>query len=303
MLDAVSSFLEQLFAEGLLISSGVDGLYGRSDAFERVATALDALVSRTGAPDKPEVMRFPPAMSRAEFEASGYLKAFPQLAGTVHSFCGDDHAHRAVLQCLEVGADWTGHQAASDIVLTPAACYPLYPVLARRGTVPSAGYLADLQSFCFRREPSLEPTRMQMFRMHEYVRVGTPDQVMAFRDTWMARACAMTASLALPFEVDVANDPFFGRAGRMLADSQRSQKLKFELLIAVNSAASPTACASFNCHLDHFSQVWPLHLASGDLAHTACVGFGLERLSLALFRHHGLDVAAWPDAVRKELGL
>jgi seryl-tRNA synthetase len=302
-MDAEPAFLEQLFAEGVLIPSGVDGLYGRGFAFEHVLTQLDALVSRAGAPERPEIMRFPPAMSRADFEVSGYLKGFPQLAGTIHSFCGDDHAHRAILQCLDAGTDWTGDQAASDIVLTPAACYPLYPVLARRGTVPEGGYLADLQSFCFRREPSREPTRMQMFRMHEYVRVGTPDEVMAFRETWMERACAMMASLSLPYEVDVANDPFFGRAGRMLAESQRGQKLKFELLIPVNSVASPTACASFNCHLDHFSQVWPLRLASGDLAHTACVGFGLERLTLALFRHHGLDPAGWPAEVRETLAL
>ncbi len=177
-MNAEPAFLDQLLAEGLLIPSGVHGVYGRAFAFEHVLTQLDALVSRAGAADGPEIMRFPPAMSRSEFEASGYLKGFPQLAGTIHSFCGGDHAHREVLQCLDAGTDWTGHQAASDLVLTPAACYPLYPVLARRGEVPSAGYLADLQSFCFRREPSQEPTRMQMFRMHEYVRVGTPGQVM-----------------------------------------------------------------------------------------------------------------------------
>ena len=35
-----------------------------------------------------------------------------------------------------------------------------------------------------------------------------------------------------------------------------------------------------------------------SVAHTACVGFGLERITLALLRHHGLDLAAWPEAVR-----
>jgi hypothetical protein len=34
------------------------------------------------------------------------------------------------------------------------------------------------------------------------------------------------------------------------------------------------------------------------MAHTGCVGFGLERLALALFKHHGLDVAGWPASVR-----
>jgi hypothetical protein len=41
--------------------------------------------------------------------------------------------------------------------------------------------------------------------------------------------------------------------------------------------------------------------ADGGVAHTACVGFGLERITLALLRHHGLDLAAWPDSVRTTL--
>jgi hypothetical protein len=41
---------------------------------------------------------------------------------------------------------------------------------------------------------------------------------------------------------------------------------------------------------------------SGDEpAHTACLGFGLERITLALLRTHGLDVSTWPAAVREEL--
>ena len=41
--------------------------------------------------------------------------------------------------------------------------------------------------------------------------------------------------------------------------------------------------------------------ADGEVAHTACVGFGMERVALALFKHHGLDVKAWPAPVRKAL--
>jgi hypothetical protein len=31
------------------------------------------------------------------------------------------------------------------------------------------------------------------------------------------------------------------------------------------------------------------------------VGFGLERITLALFRAHGMDVRHWPKDVRKQL--
>ncbi len=240
-------------------------------------------------------------MNRAYFEKSGYMKSFPQLAGTVHSFCGNDHDHLSLLQCMEEDKDWTKEQKATDIALTPAACYPLYPTVAKRGPISMEGGLFDLQSYCFRHEPSKDPARQQLFRMREYVCMGTEAHVTTFRQTWMDRGVEMMKSIGLDVEIDIANDPFFGRAGRLLANNQRDQNLKFELLIPVTSQANKTACMSFNYHQDAFGQKWGLSLEDGSVAHTACVGFGLERIALALFAHHGLDVAAWPEAVRKTL--
>jgi seryl-tRNA synthetase len=140
-----------------------------------------------------------------------------------------------------------------------------------------------------------------MFRQREHVRIGTPDQVGRFRELWMERGKVAMQQLCLPHELDVANDPFFGRSGRVLAVSQRQQALKFEMLIPVNSKESPTACISFNYHLDHFGQTWGLRLPDGTCAHSACVGFGLERLTLALFRHHGFHPVDWPRQVRDAL--
>ena len=87
----------------------------------------------------------------------------------------------------------------------------------------------------------------------------------------------------------------------MLKASQRAQELKFELSIPINEGQKPTACISFNYHQDHFGVGWGLETASGETAHTACVGFGMERLTLALFKTHGLDVDLWPRRVRDEL--
>ncbi|CZT33250.1 amino acid--[acyl-carrier-protein] ligase [Rhizobium sp. 9140] len=300
-MDMQLSLLDRLFAAGLLIDTGVDGLYGRSGVFEDVITRFEAVIDGLGGVDKPEAIRFPPGMNRAHFEGSGYMKSFPQLAGTIHSFCGCELDHVSLLTCMEEGKDWTGQQQATDIVLTPAACYPLYPTIAKRGALPAGGGLFDLQSYCFRHEPSKEPTRMQLFRMREYVRMGKPADVVAFRQDWMERGTKLMESVGLPVEIDVANDPFFGRAGKMYKNNQRNQNLKFELLIPVNANAGPTACMSFNYHQDHFGKTWGLTTDDGETAHTACVGFGLERIALALFKHHGLDVNEWPAHVRKTL--
>ena len=106
-MDTQVSFLEQLFDKGFLVKSGVDGLYGRGEAYEEVISGFDSLITRTVGEDKAEKISFPPGMSRVAFEKSGYMKSFPQLAGTVHSFCGVDHDHTELLAQLAEGENWT----------------------------------------------------------------------------------------------------------------------------------------------------------------------------------------------------
>ncbi len=303
MCGSCSSLLDRLFAKGVLHATGVDGLYARSGYFESVISGLDTLISRLGADNGAEVMRFPPGMSRAHFEKSGYMNSFPQLSGTVHSFAGNERNHLALLDKIHNGEAWTNGQTATDIVLTPAACYPLYPIVAKRGAVHADGLLFDVQSYCFRHEPSQDPARMQMFRMREFVRIGTRDQVTTFRENWLEQGRGFARELALPHEIGAANDPFFGRAGRMMASSQRELQLKFELLVPIECVDGSTACMSFNYHQDHFASLWGIELVSGEAAHTACVGFGMERLVLALFKHHGIDIGEWPPSVRAALAL
>ena len=301
MLDD-AAFLDELVTAGILIPTGVDGVLGRSGLFEEVVERMDAMITREGRDQGAEVIRFPPVLPRTDLEASGYLNGFPHLVGTVHCFCGDERGHAEMLSSLGTGGDWTSGQAASDLVLTPAACYPVYPLVARRGTLAAGGHTVDVASYCFRREPSRAPARMQMFRMREYVRFGTPNQVTSFRDDWIRRGRTMVASLRLPLTVDLANDPFFGRVGKLLAHNQQEHRLKYELRVPISGNA-PTACLSFNHHLDHFAQTWDLWTADGVLAHTACVAFGLERLVLALLRHHGFQPSLWPAETRAALAI
>ncbi len=303
LVDAHRAYRDDLLKQGVLISMGVDGLYGRSGAFEKVVDGINSAVSALGDADGPQVMRFPPGIGKWQLEKSGYMKSFPQLVGTVHSFEGNDRDHRALLETMEQDGDWTAGQKATQVALTPAACYGVYPAVAAHGPMKETGALVDVLTYCFRHEPSIDPARMQMFRQREHVRIGTAEQVLAFRELWMQRGRAIVESLALPFDVDVANDPFFGRTGKMLAASQREESLKFELLVPITSTESPTACVSFNYHRDLFGEKWGLQTSTGVVAHTACVGFGLERITLALFKHHGFDTDKWPAKVRDVLRL
>jgi len=288
--------------ENLLLPSGIDGVYARTAAFEDVVNGLAALISRHREPGT-EVLRFPPVMSRRHLEKSGYLKSFPHFLGCVCCLNGAEADIRGTVERFEGGEDWTPALSAADLVLTPAACYPVYPLVASRGDVPAAGLLFDVASDCFRREPSRDLDRLQSFRMREYVCIGTPEQIDDFRRRWMARAQDVAGQLGLPFQLVQASDAFFGRGGELMAMSQIEQALKFELLVPIRSAEQPTACMSFNYHRDHFGTSWNLRNAAGQVMHTGCVAFGMDRLALALFAAHGLDMAGWPRPVCEALAL
>jgi seryl-tRNA synthetase len=242
-------------------------------------------------------------MSRKQLEKSGYLKSFPNLLGCVCALHGSVASIRSAVERHDNGGDWTTSATSSDLVLSPAACYPVYPIVATRGPLPAGGSQFDIEADVFRHEPSRSLDRLQSFRMREFVRVGSPDEILEFRESWMAKARGLAADLKVPFTIEVANDPFFGRVGQVMAVSQRQQALKFELLIPYYPGAAPTACMSFNYHREHFGQVWGIRDNKGELAHTGCVAFGIDRLTVALFAIHGLDLRKWPSVAKAALAL
>jgi seryl-tRNA synthetase len=297
------AYLDQMFEARLLTPTGVHGLYARGQAFEQVRRAVDALITRTAAPEAPEPLHFPPLIPRQQLEQSGYLGSFPHLAGTVFGFEGNEADAAAQLDVASRHEDWSGFQTMSEVALTPAACYPLYPAVAARGPVPPGGLTLDTgDAYVFRREPSSDPSRLQIFHMREIVRVGDPDAVLEWHLAWRARAQALLGSLGLELELEAANDPFFGRTGRLLAAQQRDQQLKWELTAPVTEDGR-TAIASANYHQDHFGHTYGLRTDDGEPAHTACTAFGQERITLALFAAHGLDLGDWPDEIAARLEL
>ncbi len=115
-----------------------------------------------------------------------------------------------------------------------------------------------------------------------------------WRDAWLQKGIGILRSLGLPAQSDVASDPFFGRGGKVLGRSQLEQRLKFEVLVPVISLENPTAVCSFNFHQEHFGGTFDIRTADGNVANTACLGFGLERVTMALFKTHGFDPERWP---------
>jgi seryl-tRNA synthetase len=300
--EARRAFRRDLLEAGVLIGTASAGIYGRSAVFEAILTGLDRVLTEMAEPLGATALRFPPVYPRADFERTDYIASFPDLSGVVSSFEAGDREHRELLAAREAGEPWDGWLTPADVVLTNAICHPLYATL--EGRLPAGGGIYDILGWGFRHEPSLDPMRMQSFRMHEFVYVGDPEGAQAYRDEWLDRAFETLTSLGLPVDAVPANDPFFGRAGKMLVSAQLRENLKIELIVPMyGDLHEGTAIASANCQRDHLTAAFGIRTADGAVAHGACLAFGMERTVLALLRTHGLDVGDWPLDVRARLGL
>lgn len=299
MRHEMQDFHRGLVEHGYVMPSGVQGVWGRGTALEDIVQRFDALVMRETKDDGAQPLQFPPVLPRVLIEKLGYLDNFPQLAGSVHSFFGGDAEGREIARRAREGEEWEQMLSPTEVMLAPAACYPVYPNFS--GLLPNGGRLVTVLGWVFRHEPSDEPTRLQSFRMREFIRMGAEGEVVQWRDAWLERGLKLLQGLGLDAKPDVAADPFFGRTGRMMAAQQVEQRLKFEILVPVISQDKPTAVCSFNWHQDHFSGKFGIRTADGATAQTACLGFGMERVALALLNTHGLDIGQWPDEVRKQL--
>ena len=278
-------------------------MYGRTALFEKVIEGLTGLISKHRERNT-EVLRFPPVINRAHIEKAGYLHSFPNLLGAVSCLSGDEmeirRRRRPAGQGRRLDRRIDAHRLGAD------AGRLLPHLSAGRGTRPHSRQTASSSmsratvSATSRRRTS---TGCRASGCGNMFVMGSPEQASDFRDRWIKRGQEIADQLGLKHSIAPASDPFFGRAAKLMADSQIEQALKFELLIAVRSEEQPTACMSFNCHRDHFGTKWNLRDEAGEVAHTACAAFGMDRLALAMFATHGTELRNWPASVRATLSL
>lgn len=274
------------------------GVYLYPGPFEQVIAGLRRGIATLAADEPSQRLTIPPVIARSIIERAGYVKAFPQLLGTVHSYPGDGRDWAALAPLVEQGGAWHAEQRISDLVLLPAACYPVYASLEGAALGEPARFAVE--ATCFRQELTSEPGRLRSFRMVELVTVATEEYCLQWRAMWLQRVADWLAAMALQVAIELADDPFFGPGRKLYQAAQRAQELKFELKVAVADELVQ-AVASANFHKDHFGETFDI-TAAGERANTSCMAFGLERIALALINVHGPLLADWPAEVQALLG-
>lgn len=288
------------------LGEGLTGLRGRVLAlFRFFEREVKAIADGFGAEDN----HYPVMIPNALLAEMGYFGHFPQHV----TFCCHLPDSLPVLEAVAAESKQPklhglprleGRLDPPEHVLTPGVCLPCY--VQQRDLVLAAGEVRTLtmQNHVFRYEANnFRPlARGWDFTVRDIVFFGARSDVEERRAAVMERAFALCRELDLEVTLELANDPFFLDASRDKAVYQRMGEVKYELLFHLPQRPEPLAASSFNLHRDYYTAIFDTRLANGDLAESACMGFGLERWLYGFLSQKGLDPAHWPKRVAEAVG-
>jgi seryl-tRNA synthetase len=269
-----------------------------------LADALDAalrtiVVDRFGA----RQFRYPTLIRASTLHRSGYLTSFPQYLMFATRLHSDLDGYRHFVDDVRAGdglvPDVLDRCAGVDYCLPPTMCYHTFAQYAD-GCLPEGVAVVTAAGKSFRHEEKYHRglERLWDFTIREVVFLGDRDSVRRQRQELLAQVLDLVDALDLVGHCEVANDPFFGHADvAARSSSQRLLELKYELRLDIGEGRT-VAAGSFNLHERTFGSAFMITLPDGQIAHTACAGFGLERLAYAFACQHGLEPDAWPRPVR-----
>jgi hypothetical protein len=136
--------------------------------------------------------------------------------------------------------------------------------------------------------------------MREIVFVGDAEKIEKGRRDVLVATHSWLDSLGMAYAIETAADPFFVSGHAAQSFFQLTSRTKLELRMEVEGRE--LAVGSFNHHRDHFGKCFGIRQEDDNrAAHSACVGFGLERLVLGFLAQLGTDIESWPQALQDAL--
>lgn len=296
--------LDRLRERGALLPIA-PGLYQQGAEFHRVCERVAATLRSLWADTIDIAVTVPSILPVDTAVLTGYVAAFPHLLLVGKSFdTENNNAYPALVNsAVNVNGhidEWSQLFDQTHYVATPSACHGIYPIVPR--PLPHDGFRAEAQAACVRNERTTEPGRFQWFHMLELVQIGPDPGVRSFMTEFTRTTSALLDRLGLAHKTVPATDPFFlGDRLAELVESSDTRKLEF-VVDLIPHEPSPIAVGSVNEHGQHFTR--PFSIANDNTPSTsACIGFGLERIALCLYGHHGIDTNEWSCEIRAILGL
>ncbi|QUS39094.1 hypothetical protein RPMA_09790 [Tardiphaga alba] len=283
------------------ISQGLD-IY--SGLLSRLVRFLDDAILRRFAPSfKPIEETYPNVIPIESLWRANHLSGFPEhlhlvshLESDVESL--DAFATRARQFKVEAISHDDSPQAASLLAHNPSTCYHCYALRAGRDIGPDQAITAITRCHRYEAINHRQPGRLLEFSMREIIFLGTPDYVRATRVRSLELVEQMVSDWSLYGTLVTANDPFFSSDFSNKAGQQHRLAMKYEYKADLPPHQSISVLSS-NLHGPTFSKAFGITQGRHPI-NTGCIGFGLERIALALIAQHGDDVTTWPAALNAE---
>jgi seryl-tRNA synthetase len=233
---------------------------------------------------------FPCFISTRDLKKMDYLHSFPQHVTFPVVLDGDQANLKAFQSSTVINQEdeiEVTRLAPIKHILTPAACYHLYIHL--QGGEFNQPMMLTTKNTCFRNEKQFIPLERQWsFSMREIVCIGTAQDTQHFLTGMQEKVDTLINKLGLHVLWETATDPFFDPANNPKHWMQRLQPNKQEMVFNKR-----LAIGSMNNHRNYFGESFAIKV-NGELAHSACVAFGLERWVAAILDQFGPDRTYWP---------
>jgi seryl-tRNA synthetase len=187
--------------------------------------------------------------------------------------------------------------------LQPAVCDCCYYGLEGRRDHVDGYYTTYNKVFRNERSATNRLDRLTNFSVRDIMFVGSEAFVLEARQGLIERLSRLLQALQVSAKIETANDPFFANDSAMKSVFQTAHRLKYELLADIPHLGKSIAVGSINLHTDFFGKAFDIRTIDGSVAHSGCIGVGMERMTYALFCQYGPELAKWPPALHTFLGL
>jgi hypothetical protein len=246
---------------------------------------------------------FPSLMSIDALHEADYLASFPQHLTTASPVAADmDKVGEFVAATEKNTGDALSYCSEPTHVLAPTVCIHAYRAMRYRTLEDDELVTLTARGHCFRHERNRldYAGRLWNFTMREIVFVGDAEKVEHGRRDVLVATHTWLDSLGMAYAIESATDPFFVSGHAAQSFFQLTNRTKLELRMEVEG--TELAVGSFNHHRAHFGKNFGIrHQGDNRAAHSACVGFGLERLVLAFFAQLGTKIEDWPEPLQEAL--
>lgn len=280
------------------------GLYVYREPISSMLRFLDdAVIRRFGQPFNAREESYPNAIPLESLGKAHHFSSFPEhlhFLTHLRQDLGvlDTFASRARDEGSTVRPE-SSEVSAIQLVQNPSTCYHCYAARAKTDIGADTAVTALTKCHRFEAANHADFGRLLEFSLREVIFLGGPDYVRNAREETLERMEQLAKDWQLYGELISSNDPFFTSDYHTKAEHQRRLAMKFEYRAAIPGAAKGLAVMSSNLHGPTFSKAFDIKQQRRPI-NTGCLGFGLERLALAILAQHGRDPNAWPEMLAQD---